>query len=165
MITDKKEIQGYKAFASDGTNIALETMPLGDYHFDGEVKYGKSGYHFATRLEDTIRYSGTGNPIIAEVIGTGTIDEGEDDYYGYYEVYSASDIKIVRYLTREEIIEYALNLNFRRMKRFIVNFELTSEELDTFIKRDASIETTIKDYEIRPKIKKKELKNKVTKKD
>lgn len=159
MITDKKEIHGYKAFASDGTNIALETMPLGDYHYDGEVKYGKSGYHFATRLEDTIRYSGTDNPIIAEVIGYGTIDEGEDDYYGYYDVYSASNIKIVRYLSREEIIEYALQLNNHRLKRFIVNFELTGKELDAFINKSSSVKTIVKEYEMKPK-KKVKRKNK-----
>lgn len=165
MITDKKEIHGYKAFASNGTNIALEIMPPGDYHYDGVVKYSKTGYHFAKRLEDTIRYSGTGSPIIAEVIGSGIIDEGSDDYYGYYDIYSASDIRIVRYLTRTEIIEYALNLKDHRLKRFIVNFELTNEELDMFIQENSSLKQTIKDYELRAKVKKKELKNKITKKD
>lgn len=158
MITDKKVIHGYKAFASDGTNIALEKMPPGDYHFDGPIKYGKTGYHFAKNLEDTIRYSGTDTPIIAEVIASGIIDEGEDEYYGYYDVYTASDIKIVRYLTRAEIIEYALKLNAYRRKRFIINFELTNEELDLFIQEEESIKKTIQDYEIRQKIKTKELK-------
>ena len=158
MISDKKIIHGYKAFADDGTNIALEIMPPGDYHFDGKVKYGKTGYHFAKRLEDTIRYSGTGSPLIAEVIGSGIIDEGEDDYYGYYEVYSASDIKIVRYLTREEIIEYGLKLNSQRMKRFVVNFDLTSDELDLFANRDRILDDAIEVYELREKIKRKALK-------
>jgi len=157
MISDKKIIHGYKAFATDGTNIALEIMPPGDYHFDGKVKYGKSGYHFAKRLEDTIRYSGTNSPLIAEVIGSGIIDEGEDDYYGYYEVYSASDIKIVRYLSREEIVEYGLKLTEQRMKRFVVNFDLTSAELDLFACENRNIERTIKTYEIREKIKRKKL--------
>lgn len=157
MITDKV-IHGYKAFASDGTNIALQIMPPGDYHYEGKIKYSKSGYHFAKNLEDTIRYSGTENPLIAEVIASGTIDEGSDEYYGYYDVYTASDIKIVRYLSREEILEYALKLNPPRMKRFIVGFELTEEELDLFIKEDASIQKTIHDYNIKPKIKMKTFK-------
>ena len=121
MITDKV-IYGYKAFAADGTNIALEIMPLGDYHYDGIIKFGSNGYHFAKNLEDTIRYSGTNNPLIAEVIGSGIIDEGSDEYYGYYDVYAASYIKVVRYLTRTEILEYALQLNVHRMKIFIINF-------------------------------------------
>ena len=37
-------------------------------------------YHFAEKLEDTIRYSGTDTPLIAEVIATGIIDEGFDEY-------------------------------------------------------------------------------------
>lgn len=148
-----KEIHGYKAFASDGTNIALQVMPLGDYHFDGPIKYSKSGYHFAKNLEDTIRYSGTNNPLIAEVVGSGIIVEGEDEYYGYYNVYAASDLRIVRYLNRTEIIEYALSLTYDRMKRFITSFELTNEELDLFIKENEKIRKVINDYELRSKVK------------
>ena len=36
----EKVIHGYKAFSSDGTNIALTIMPPGDYHHSGTVKYG-----------------------------------------------------------------------------------------------------------------------------
>lgn len=158
MDTDKKVIHGYKAFDSDGTNIALEIMPPGTYHFDGTIKYGKSGYHFAEKLEDTIRYSGTNTPLIAEVIATGIIDEGFDEYNGYYEVYTASDIKIIRYLNREEIIEYALKLNDDRMQRFVTGFELSNDELDLFVQKNKRLENTIQAYEIRQKIKKKELK-------
>lgn len=156
MIKDKV-IHGYKAFASDGTNIALEIMPPGDYHYEGNVKYGKSGFHFAKNLEDTIRYSGTNNPLIAEVIGSGIIDEGSDEYYGYYDVYAASDIKVVRYLTRAEILEYASQLNVHRMKRFIINFELTNEELDLFVKANETLEQVIQDYRLRQKVKIKEF--------
>jgi len=153
MIINDKVIHGYKAFAADGTNIALETMPVGTYYFKGPIKFRESGYHFARNLEDTIRYSGTSKPIIAEVIASGTIDEGEDDYYGFYDIYSASNLEIVRYLTRNEIIEYALRLNIDRMKRFIVSYELTDEELALFIQKNKSVEKIIKDYQIKPKIK------------
>lgn len=152
MIINNKVIHGYKAFATDGTNIALETMPVGKYYYDGIIKYGKSGYHFAKRLEDTIRYSGTANPLIAEVIGSGIIDLGEDDYYGFYDIYAASNIEIVRYLTREEIIQYALELNIERMKRFIVSYELTDEELNLFIQRNKMVKKIVEDYYIKTKI-------------
>lgn len=158
MIIRDKVIHGYKAFAIDGTNIALETMPVGDYYYNGPIKYGKYGYHFAKNLEDTIRYSGTSKPMIAEVIGSGEIDEGSDEYYGFYDIYAASNIKIVRYLKREEIIDYALKLNFERMKRFVVSFELTDEELELFIQKDNAIEKVLEDYHIRKKVKIKELK-------
>lgn len=158
MIIQNKVIHGYKAFASDGTNIALETMPVGVYYFNGPIKYGKFGYHFAKNLEDTIRYSGTTSPVIAEVIGSGTIDEGTDEYYGFYDIYAASNLKIVRYLTRDEIIEYALNLKYDRLKRFVVSYELTNEELDLFIKKDNTIEKVLEYYQIRENIKIKKMK-------
>lgn len=153
MIINNKVIHGYKAFASDGTNIALETMPVGKYYYDGQIKYGKCGYHFAQNLEDTIRYSGTSSPIIAEVIASGVIDEGADEYYGFYNIYAASNIEIVRYLTREEILQYALGLNIERMKRFIVSFELTDEELNLFIQKNKMVEKIVEDYHIKAKIK------------
>jgi len=153
MQTTGRIIHGYKSFASDGTNIALDTMPPGDYFYNGTIKYRKSGFHFAKNLEDTIRYSGTSTPLIAEVIGYGIIDEGEDEYYGYYDLYAASNIKIIRYLTRDEIIEYALNLNFNRMKRFIIGFELTNKELDLFVEKNKLIEKVIEDYELRKDVK------------
>ena len=147
-------IHGYKAFASDGTNIALEIMPPGQYHYNGTIKYGKSGYHFAKNLEDTIRYSGSSNPLIAEVLATGIIDEGVDEYYGYYDVYAASDIKIIRYLTRTEIINHALKLSENRMKRFIISFELTNEELDLFINKEPILNKVVIDYNLKKKVKK-----------
>ena len=153
MIKDKV-IHGYKSFASDGTNIALEIMPPGDYHYDGIIKFGSTGYHFAKNLEDTIRYSGTNNPVIAEVIASGIISEGVDEYYGYYDIYAASDIKIVRYLTRNEILEYALNLNVSRMKRFITGFELTNEELDLFINKEPILKEVVIAYNLKKKVKK-----------
>ena len=87
------------------------------------------------------------------MIGSGIIDEGSDEYYGYYDVYAASDIKVVRYLTRAEILEYASQLNFYRMKRFIINFELTNEELDLFVKANETLEQVIQDYRLRQKVK------------
>ena len=42
---------------------------------------------------------------IAEITATGTIKESFDEYNGYYEVYSAENIRIDRVLTRKEIIE------------------------------------------------------------
>lgn len=152
MIINNKVIHGYKAFAADGTNIALETMPVGNYYYDGQVKYGKNGYHFAQNLEDTIRYSGTSCPIIAEVIASGVIDEGVDEYYGFYNIYVASNIEIVRYLTREEILQYALELNIERMKRFIVSYELTDEELNLFMQKNKMVEKIVEDYHIKTKI-------------
>lgn len=134
------KIKGYKAFAMDGTNVKGIIFPPGRYHCDGNISFGThgNGYHFAKRLEDTIRFGIVddklvGNVLIAEVIGSGTIAEGTDEYYGYYDMYSASDLEVIRYLSREEIIQYALSLHdSKRMERFVSKYYLTEEEQQLF---------------------------------
>lgn len=132
-----KEIYGYKSFNNDGTNYAGIVMPPGVYHCDGDIIYRNNGFHFAKRLEDTFRYRDMEleEPLIAEVIGFGTIVEGrrlEDDYYGYFDLYACSDINIIKYLTHEEIVEYGLSLPEYRIERFITSGILSEEELEIF---------------------------------
>lgn len=75
------------------------------------------------------------NPNIARVLGYGTILESNkvsDDYYGYYDSYVVSDIRILKYLTREEIINYAIKLPELRMTRFVSLYKLTDDEIKLF---------------------------------
>ncbi len=132
-------INGYKSFNSDGTNIAGKILLPGHiYHCDGDIRFGPSGngFHFAKNIEDTIRYSDYGNFLrqikIAEVIGSGIIDKGTDEYNGYYDLYVASDLEVVRYLPREEIIALALALPSYRMIRFVSLFKLYPSEISLF---------------------------------
>lgn len=132
-------IQGYKSFNSDGTNAFGNILFPGNiYHCDGQIKFGPNGngFHFAKNMEDTIRYSDGDNLLrqimIAEVIGGGIIEEGSDEYNGYYDLYVASDLEIVRYLTREEIIMKALKLSSYRMERFVSLFKLSPSEMLLF---------------------------------
>ena len=147
------EINGYKAFAPDGTNVHGIVMPVGSYHEKGEISFGLKGHgiHFAKRLEDTIRYgkveAGVGDVLIASVKGYGTIVEGYDDYNGYYDLYSASDIDILKYLSREEIIRYALALPSYRMERFVASFRLTKEEINLFYGYDAHVDWALDYYQ------------------
>ena len=127
------EIFGYKSFDSKGINQSGEKLMVGNkYHCDGNIKYNHNGYHFSTRFEDTIVFSDkvdeNGNSnllhdvVIAEVIGSGVFDEvpyGYSNYYGYYDMYACSDIEIVRFIPREELIIEALKLPEYRMERFI----------------------------------------------
>lgn len=147
------EIHGYKAFAPDGTNRFGVTFPIGKYHIEGQISFGTSGngLHFAERLEDTIRYGkdadGIGDVLIAEVIGSGIIAKGEDEYAGFYDMYSASDLEIVRYLSRAEIINYALKLPPYRLKRFVSYFRLTEVEQNLFYGIDISVDLAIDYYQ------------------
>ena len=137
------QVCGFKSFGVDGTNIDGKTFIEGkNYHCDGVIKYGPSGngYHMALNLEDTLRfaYNCNGlvfNPIIAQVIASGSIERDnliDDEYIGYYDLFSCSDLEIVKYLTREEIINYALNLTFVARERFLSQYKLLPEELPLF---------------------------------
>lgn len=93
--------------------------------------------NFAKKLEDTLRYQLKDEdcltrPNIAKVIGFGDIVESFDDYYGYYELYAAENIKILKYLKEEEIIDYAPNLREDRMLRFVSLYRLNSDEIKLF---------------------------------
>ena len=144
-------IDGYKSFALDGTNMYGKVMPVGHYHHDGEIKFGPNGngYHFAKYMEDTLRYSilDKRNCLVAEVVGRGTIKEGKDEYNGYDDLYVASDLEIVKYLTREEIINIALKLNQIKMERFIRDFALTESEIALFEGKYFNVDLAIDYYD------------------
>ena len=149
-------IKGYKSFNLDKTNCYGKRFVDGfKYHCNGDIKFGPhgNGFHFAKNLEDTIRYSGNpGNGavrdvLIASVIASGEIVEGFDDYNGYYEMFSCSDIKIVKFLTRNEILEYALSLPELRMARFVSLFRLNSTEIDLFRNKSYMVDNVIKYYQ------------------
>ena len=128
-------IKGYKSFDVDHTNCYNSYFEEGkSYHVEGQIIYGVhgNGIHFAKRLEDTIRFSGTSETLkdvaIAEVIGDGIIVEGYDHYNGYYDLYCCSDLEVVKFLTREEIISHALTLGGFGMERFVSQFRLESDD-------------------------------------
>ena len=130
-------IKGYKAFDKEQKNRHGKRFEEGmTYNVLGPVKFGNkgNGYHFCGRLEDTLRYVDAMNDDIkiAEVIGSGDIVESYDDYYGYYDMYSASSITIVRFLTREEIIEQFMCASVYRVERFVQLFRLTEGEIVSF---------------------------------
>ena len=126
---------GYKSFNKDFktfNDIIMEPNKI--YELDGEIKYHKYGYHFASRLEDTLRYvNGLEEKIIlCKIKALGNIDWYDDEYYGYYDLGCTNKIYIDKPLTREEIINYALKLYEQRLIRFIQGYKLTKEELELF---------------------------------
>lgn len=145
---------GYKSFDKNGLNQSNEKLIAGKkYHCDGIIKYNHNGYHFSTRFEDTIAFSDKNSNlhdvIIAEVIGSGDIDEvpyGYSNYYGYYDMYACSDIEIIRFIPREELIFDALNLPEYRMERFISGIKLTDEEIKLFERIYPSVDMAIDYY-------------------
>lgn len=132
------EIRGYKAFNEDLSNRYGAEFKAGEiYQVTGPVAFGTrgNGFHFCKRLEDTLRYFDAmeGNVQIAEVIGRGNIAEYYDDYYGYYDMYAASELEVVKVLSREEIlVPYLISANYDRVKRFVSGFRLTFDEKEMF---------------------------------
>ena len=131
------EIHCYKAFNKGLTNRYGKEFKVGEtYTISGPLKFGNdgNGFHFCERLEDTLRYfSAMEEEIeIACVTALGNIEEYEDNYYGYYDMYCTDIIRIDRVLEREEIINMFLDKNNFRVMRFIKGFKLTPNELDLY---------------------------------
>lgn len=131
------EIKGYKAFDKDGINrYGQEFLEDTHYHIDGKISFGNNGngFHFCLRMEDTFRYfdSWSHDIDVAAVYGSGDIVEFNDEYYGYYDMYAASDLYVERFLSREEIIGHFLEANEFAVRRFVSSFRLTEEEIEVF---------------------------------
>lgn len=139
-------INGFKAFNKGLINRYGFTFKEGEsYSSFGEVRFKKNGFHFCRRLEDTLRYFDGFNDIdIALVSGYGDIAVFEDDYYGYYDMFACSNIRINKVLSREEIIESMLfsNLSCDRIKRFVAGYKLNDSEIDYLL--DSSDEDIIR---------------------
>ena len=129
------EIRGYKAFNKDMTNrYGVEFKDGGVYEVLGDARFGNdgNGFHFCKRLEDTLRYfDGMGDEIqIAEVIGSGDICEYCDEYYGYYDMYSATRLEVVNVLSRRDIIKMFIDGQLsNRIIRFIQGYNLSEKEI------------------------------------
>ena len=126
---------GYKCFNFDMTNRYGDQMMVGEFHSKScEIKFGSSGFHFCENMEDTFRYFDAFNEQVSVcfVRGYGKIDEYEDDYNGYYDMYSSENIEIIRKLSRKEIIENGLSLIEFRVCRFVSSIKLSNDEIELF---------------------------------
>ena len=128
-------IIGYKALNEDFTNRYGTKYEIGTiYQVSGEIKWGNNGngFHLCTHIEDCYRYVDSDNSIMTEVIGFGNMKKYDDEYYGYYDMYVCECMRIIRVISREEIINMMLNTYAERKNRFIRDFNLTEDELKLF---------------------------------
>lgn len=128
-----EEIIGYKAYNKGLINQFNEHFEVGkEYTIPKETKWQNSGFHFSKNMEDVLRYyNGFDDIDICVVMGYGNIRSCYDSYYDY-ETYLADNIKIIRVLTRQEIIDYARQLPEDRLCRFITGYKLTDDEREYF---------------------------------
>ena len=128
---------GYKCFKKGLIDNYGHQYEVGKiYHVNGDIKFGDrgNGFHICSNLEDTLRYFDAMNEEIdiTKVIGYGNVIKRDDEYNGFYDMYSCEYMAITKVLKRDEIITYALNLNKENVKRFISLFRLTKEEILLF---------------------------------
>lgn len=143
-------VYGYKAFNLDRTNRYGMTFEDGKtYSISGDISFGNdgNGFHMCTNLEDVFRYfDGMSDDIsVARVVGFGNVICYNDEYNGYYDMYSVQNIKIESFLTREEIINTFLDNVPFRVCRFVSLFRLSDDEIKCF-RKEYSNETEVMDY-------------------
>ena len=146
---------GYKCFNKGLVNRYDTKFEVGKlYHCDNEIKFGNdgNGFHVCKRLEDTLRFFDAMNKEvdIAKVQCYGNYDKGEDDYNEYYDMYAFEYMIIEKVLTREEIINYGINLYEMRLNRFLSLYKLSQEEITLFkekFKNNINVLNTIAYYQ------------------
>ncbi len=122
---------GYKAFDENLVNRYGKKFELNyEYTIEGEIKFGSHGFHFCTNLEDTLRYVDGSNAVIAIVQSLGDLQKYDDEYNGYYDMFVTNKIKIIKVLTKEDILKYMFKLPEFRIIRLISSyFQFTEEDL------------------------------------
>jgi len=134
------EIKGYKCFNGDKTNRYGIPFEEGvNYHIDGEIRFGNNGngFHMCVHLSDVFRYFDTSdnNFCVGEVTCWGDchLREAPDDFEGYYEMYAFSDMRIDRFMTREDIINKMLESSYNDVRKFLRTFVCTEDEIRLFV--------------------------------
>lgn len=130
-------IKGFKCFNKGLITNYNNKLELSTVYFSStNVKFGESGFHLCTNLEDTFRYFDTfqKDVDVAEVIGYGNICKYDDEYNGFYDMYSVEFMKIVKILSKEEILQYAIVLPEYRLERFISLYKLNDNDIALFKK-------------------------------
>ena len=136
-VNSKGYIKGFKAFLPGLKTQFGSKLEVGKYYHTNEpIEFNKHGFHFCERLEDTLHFftQFESDVDICEVIGFGDIKKMDNDYYGYYDMYVASNIKIVRHLSKIEILNLYKKLLENpyvydiRISRFLAYYQNLTEE-------------------------------------
>ena len=141
-------IRGYKCFNGDFTNRYGIKFDVGScYNVSGSVKFGilGNGFHMCKNLVDVFRYYETSNDnfIVCEVVGSGNYECYNDEYNGFYNMYSVECIEIIRIIDRGELIEMVINMNEFMIVRFIQLFRMTYDEICLFYNKFGNVNTIL----------------------
>lgn len=144
-------MKGYKALETGLVNRYGFQYEIGNtYILDGDLEWRKNGFHFCSYPEDTLRYVNgyNDNIVIVRVDGSGQIIAYDDEYYGFYDMYASSIMKILRVVPRKEVFNQIINSGVnRRIERFITLTKLSEEEKKIILNMYPDIEPLIKYYQ------------------
>ena len=108
---EEQWIYGYKAFFNGIVNQYNQQFEIEKIYIDANIDKN-FGYHFCKNIEDIFVFPQfRKNVSIYEVCGGGKITSYSNDYYGIYDVYVAEKMKIIREISRDEIIPFFLSFN------------------------------------------------------
>lgn len=131
-------IYGYKAFNKGLINRYGKQYELNKlYRYEGELKFGNDGhgFHMCENLEDCLRFFDD-SVEVTSVMGFGNIIKRDDDYNGMYDMYVTEYMIINEVLSREDIINYMLNVNNEnRLRIFFSLFKLSDCEKNKFAEK------------------------------
>ena len=132
-------IYGFKVYDENFKDRYGLTYEIGkSYHRDGKIKWHQKGFHFCSNPEDTFRYIDGFKPIhLVYVKGYGDIEEYNDEYYGYYDMYVSSDIELIKEITHEEFIENIINnkITEPQIIKVVRDLKLTEEEITKILEK------------------------------
>ena len=133
----KNRIKGYKAYTNMMDKYGNTYELQKEYSQNGDIKFGINGFHFCTHIADVFRYYDgfDSDTNICEIEGYGELNKYDDEYNEYFNMYASSKIKILKSLSREEIIDAVLEENIFAALRFIQGYKLTEEEMQRFIQK------------------------------
>ena len=128
---------GYKAFDSNRKNQIGQLFEEGKiYTSEGELRPGMydyknmNGYHMSENIANVFRFfdSECDGITVAEVRGFGECLSFEDTYNEYFDMYVCQNLEILKFLSREEIIENIVTLNEFEIVKFLNTYKLNEEE-------------------------------------
>lgn len=139
-------VVGYKAFDNMKDRFGNEYRTDIIYELTGPIKFRKNGFHFCKHIADVFRYYDgfSDDTIVCKVVGYGDLDKFDDENYEYFDMYASSKLKIIKELSREEILEATFKDGFMAILRLISGYKLNNDEIDMIL--DRYHEPIIEDY-------------------
>ena len=133
-------IYGYKGLKKGNMTHFGDVLEEGvTYSVEGPLKVGLrngeegNGYHMCEYLSDVFRFFPNEKPIIAFVEGSDENIEYSDDYYGNLGMHVCRSIKILKILSREEVIDTILDSGEMNIVNYLRTDKLNEEETDKFL--------------------------------